>query len=101
MQSRSPRLTLVSGPAASGKSRWAEHLAQSSGLPVLVLATGPNLPDDPSWQRRVERHRQRRPAAWRTLEVGGGLSAALAALHPGLARYRFARHGGGSRGTPL
>lgn len=83
MQSRSPRLTLVSGPAASGKSRWAEHLAQSSGLPVLVLATGPNLPDDPSWQRRVERHRQRRPAAWRTLEVGGGLSAALAALQPG------------------
>lgn len=75
-----PHLTLVSGPAASGKSRWAEHLAQSCGRPVVVLATGPDLPDDLSWQRRLERHRQRRPPAWHTLEVAGELSAALRGL---------------------
>lgn len=74
------RLTLVSGPAASGKSRWAEHLAQTSGQPVVVLATGPDLPDDPSWQQRLQRHRERRPPSWRTLEVGGALSAALDSL---------------------
>jgi adenosylcobinamide kinase/adenosylcobinamide-phosphate guanylyltransferase len=72
-----PSLTLVSGPAASGKSRWAEHLAHHSGHPVVVLATGPDLPDDISWQDRLERHRQRRPPSWRTLEVGGDLSAGL------------------------
>ncbi len=72
-----PRLTLVSGPAASGKSRWAEHLAHSSGSAVVVMATGPNLPNDASWQRRLERHRLRRPPSWRTLEVGGDLTAAL------------------------
>ena len=77
MPARLPSLTLVSGPAASGKSRWAEHLAQSSGRPVVVLATGPDLPDDVSWQDRLERHRQRRPPSWRTLEVGGELSAGL------------------------
>jgi adenosylcobinamide kinase/adenosylcobinamide-phosphate guanylyltransferase len=75
-----PVLTLVSGPAASGKSRWAEHLAHRSGKAVVVLATGPNLPDDASWQRRLQRHRQRRPPSWRTLEVGGDLSAALRTL---------------------
>ncbi len=80
--SPSPLLTLVSGPAASGKSRWAEHLALSSGKAVVVLATGPDLPDDPSWQRRLQRHRQRRPPSWRTLEVGAELSAALRPLHP-------------------
>jgi adenosylcobinamide kinase/adenosylcobinamide-phosphate guanylyltransferase len=75
-----PHLTLISGPAASGKSRWAEHLAHSSGRPVVVLATGPDLPDDPSWQQRLQRHRQRRPPSWLTLEVGGDLSSALLSL---------------------
>ena len=71
-----PGLILVSGPAASGKSRWAEHLAHRSGRAVVVLATGPDLPDDASWQQR----RQRRPPSWRTVEVGGALSSALHAL---------------------
>ena len=75
-----PGLILVSGPAASGKSRWAEHLAYCSGKAVVVLATGPDLPDDASWQQRLRRHKQRRPASWRTLEVGGDLSAALLSL---------------------
>lgn len=76
-------ITLVSGPAASGKSRWAEHMAHSSGLAVVVLATGPALPEDPSWQRRLRRHRERRPPSWCTLEVGGELSAALLTMEPG------------------
>ena len=83
MPSAIPHLTLVSGPAASGKSRWAEHLAHTSGCSVVVLATGPELPDDPSWQQRLQRHRQRRPESWRTWEVGGNLSEALLALREG------------------
>jgi adenosylcobinamide kinase/adenosylcobinamide-phosphate guanylyltransferase len=76
------RLTLVSGPAGGGKSRWAEHLVAASGRPVIYLATGPALPDDPAWQARLERHRRRRPAAWGCREVGGDLAAALARLEP-------------------
>lgn len=78
-----PRLTLVSGPARSGKSRWAEHLAERSGLNVVYVATGPLLPEDPSWQARLEQHRRRRPAHWRSLEVEGALATALADLQPG------------------
>jgi adenosylcobinamide kinase/adenosylcobinamide-phosphate guanylyltransferase len=74
------RLTLISGPAGSGKSRWAEHLAERSGLAVHYLATGPQASGDASWQRRLERHRRRRPASWRCLEVGGALQEGLAAL---------------------
>ena len=70
-------LTLISGPSRSGKSRWAEHLAQSSGLAVTYLATGPDRPGDGGWQQRLQLHRQRRPAQWATLEVGGELEAAL------------------------
>jgi adenosylcobinamide kinase/adenosylcobinamide-phosphate guanylyltransferase len=68
---------LVSGAARSGKSAWAEQLAQTSGLSVIYLATGPSLPDDPSWQERLMRHRQRRPTTWRSEEVGACLPEAL------------------------
>jgi len=70
-------LILVSGPSRSGKSRWAEHLADRSGLAVTYLATGADRPSDQAWQQRVLLHRQRRPAHWTTLEVGGELEAAL------------------------
>ena len=78
-----PRLTLVSGPARSGKSRWAEHLARQSGLAVVYVATGPNLPQDQAWQRRLQEHRRRRPGHWRCLEVEGELAAALGPLQAG------------------
>ncbi|KEF43488.1 MAG: cobinamide kinase [Cyanobium sp. CACIAM 14] len=78
-----PHLTLVSGPARGGKSRWAEHLVASTALEVVYLATGPQLPDDPSWQERLRRHRDRRPGHWRCREVGGELAQALAALMAG------------------
>lgn len=75
--------TMVSGPAGSGKSRWAELLAEGSGLTVVYLATGPQRPDDANWQQRLERHRRRRPMAWHCREVAGDLGPALEQLVPG------------------
>lgn len=74
------RFTLVSGPAGSGKSAWAEHLAAGSSASVCYLATGPQLPEDRHWQEKLRRHRQRRPSHWRTCEVGLKLSDALQTL---------------------
>lgn len=73
-------LTLICGPAGGGKSRWAEHLASRSGRTVVYLATGPTLPDDADWQRRLEKHRRRRPPQWICREVGAELAASLAQL---------------------
>lgn len=77
------RCTLVTGPASSGKSQWAEVLAQRSGRQVRYLATGPQLPDDAAWQDRLQRHRQRRPASWQSHDVGFALSEAISACQPG------------------
>ena len=62
---------LITGPSRGGKSEWAEQrigeLAGAAG--ITYLATGPTLPDDAAWQRRLDRHRQRRPNHWRLVEA--------------------------------
>lgn len=70
-------LSLVLGPARSGKSRWAEHLARQSGRAVVYVATGGEGIGDPAWQARLDLHRRRRPDSWACLEVEADLAAAL------------------------
>lgn len=64
-----PQLTLVTGPARSGKSEWAEALAQRSGKSVVYVATAQVDATDLEWQTRIEQHRLRRPAHWATQHV--------------------------------
>ncbi|MBW4463676.1 MAG: bifunctional adenosylcobinamide kinase/adenosylcobinamide-phosphate guanylyltransferase [Nodosilinea sp. WJT8-NPBG4] len=63
------RISLVTGPARSGKSEWAETLAANSGQSVIYIATSNVDPTDLDWQKRVELHRDRRPAHWQLQEV--------------------------------
>ncbi|MGJ3508134.1 bifunctional adenosylcobinamide kinase/adenosylcobinamide-phosphate guanylyltransferase [Enemella sp. A6] len=64
-----PTCTLVTGGIRSGKSAHAEQLLGEA--PAIYLATGPVPgPDDADWQARVNAHRARRPASWRTVESG-------------------------------
>ncbi|MGP1383100.1 MAG: bifunctional adenosylcobinamide kinase/adenosylcobinamide-phosphate guanylyltransferase [Thainema sp.] len=60
---------LVTGPARSGKSEWAERLATQPHLPVIYIATAQTDPTDPEWQQRIEAHRQRRSQTWQTVEA--------------------------------
>ncbi|MFZ6773267.1 bifunctional adenosylcobinamide kinase/adenosylcobinamide-phosphate guanylyltransferase [Undibacterium sp. SXout7W] len=67
--------TLIFGGARSGKSAYAEQLAQQSGRrsdqtaahrQVLYLATA--RADDEEMQTRIAHHQQRRPVDWKTLQ---------------------------------
>ena len=66
------RLILVSGPARSGKSRWAEHLLHHHPV-VTYVATAATRPDDRDWQMRLKAHRKRRPDHWSVAESGAEL----------------------------
>lgn len=69
------KLILVTGGVRSGKSRFAEELAASAGEQVLYVATGQAWDEETS--RRIERHRERRPAHWGLQEVADSLSEVL------------------------
>ncbi|GAB6157541.1 bifunctional adenosylcobinamide kinase/adenosylcobinamide-phosphate guanylyltransferase [Desulfotomaculum varum] len=60
------KLILVLGGSRSGKSRFAENLAQQLGEKVLYIATATVY--DEEMARRVQSHRSRRPAVWDTVE---------------------------------
>ncbi|MFM7887398.1 MAG: bifunctional adenosylcobinamide kinase/adenosylcobinamide-phosphate guanylyltransferase [Pseudanabaena sp.] len=62
-------ITLVTGATRSGKSEWAEHLAKRSQKSVIYIATATRYPDDAEWEARLQKHSDRRPESWQTLEV--------------------------------
>lgn len=66
----SHRLVLVIGGACSGKSAFAQSLAEQAGGEVCFLATAEG--GDAEMRRRIHRHRSSRPREWKTLEMEGG-----------------------------
>lgn len=78
------KVILVSGPARSGKSEWAETLAIQSGKAVVYIATATQNSADAEWNQRIEQHQKRRPEDWVTLEVPTELSATLADAQPNI-----------------
>lgn len=66
MSSRS-NITFILGGARSGKSSYAQSLAEESGQSVTFIATAQALDDEMSV--RIQKHRAERPASWETLEI--------------------------------
>jgi len=66
------KLTLILGGARSGKSSYAQSLAEETGKPVTYLATAQALDEEMS--ARIQKHRVERPPTWETLEIPLGIS---------------------------
>ena len=62
---------IVTGASRSGKSEWAEQLlvSKAANNPICYVAPGNLYPDDASWQKRLDLHRQRRPSYWQLMEL--------------------------------
>lgn len=62
-------LTFITGAVRSGKSLFAEKLAEKSGRRVFYMASMQILEADQEQVARVKMHRDRRPASWTTIDV--------------------------------
>lgn len=65
----------VLGGARSGKSRYAQQLAENSGLDVVYIATA--WAGDDEMHARIALHQQQRPAHWRLIEEHEHLAKVL------------------------
>ncbi len=60
------KTTLILGGARSGKSSYAEELAEQSRFNLVYIATGE--PSDEEMRARIDHHRDRRCEKWETIE---------------------------------
>src|SRR5215207_1314475 len=67
------RSTLILGGARSGKSSYAQSLAEATGKSVTFIATAQALDEEMS--TRIQKHRAERPANWETFELPGDLAS--------------------------
>jgi adenosylcobinamide kinase / adenosylcobinamide-phosphate guanylyltransferase len=74
------KLIFILGGARSGKSAYAQRLAEDRGGSVTFIATA-TVSDD-EMAARIRKHQQERPAGWVTREIPHGVAAALAADPP-------------------
>ncbi|MDP2663754.1 MAG: bifunctional adenosylcobinamide kinase/adenosylcobinamide-phosphate guanylyltransferase, partial [Dehalococcoidia bacterium] len=63
----SKRFVVVLGGARSGKSCFAQQIAERISQNVLFVATAEAL--DEEMRARIAEHRKMRPTTWRTLEA--------------------------------
>jgi len=76
------RLILILGGARSGKSKYAQDIAQQIGRDsVLFVATA--RAGDEEMKARIEKHRQERSSGWKTLEAPRNIGRAIEDGHDG------------------
>ncbi len=74
-QTKRDRVILILGGVRSGKSRYAQRLAERASR-VTFVATAERR-DDEEMLKKIERHRGERPSHWKTIEEPLNLARAV------------------------
>jgi adenosylcobinamide kinase / adenosylcobinamide-phosphate guanylyltransferase len=75
------RLTFILGGARSGKSAYAQRLAEQHGGQVTFIATA--TAGDDEMAARILKHQKERPANWVTREIPHGIASVLTSAQTG------------------
>jgi adenosylcobinamide kinase/adenosylcobinamide-phosphate guanylyltransferase len=78
----SSTITLILGGARSGKSSYAQRMAEESKETVTFLATAQALDEEMS--TRIQKHRAERPAGWDTLELPTQIASHIPRINTGI-----------------
>lgn len=66
------KIFLFLGGSQSGKSLFAENCARKWNR-VIYYATGGQIENSPEWDLRIQKHKERRPEHWTTIEYPIGI----------------------------
>ena len=80
--SHSAKIILITGASSSGKSEFAEALAQQLDRSITYIATATMDENDREWQAKIIKHQQRRPKTWKTVMANTNLPAYLDRADP-------------------
>ena len=69
----SSKFIFITGGTKSGKSEFAEYIARKSNN-LTYVALSEKRPEDPNWQNKIAKHRNRRPKEWKVIETTDLLS---------------------------
>jgi adenosylcobinamide kinase / adenosylcobinamide-phosphate guanylyltransferase len=75
-------LTLILGGARSGKSSYAQSLAEAAETSVTFIATAQAL--DQEMSARIQKHRAERPATWETFEIPFDIASCVKQIKSGV-----------------
>ena len=75
MKKTAHKTILITGGARSGKSTYAQQMAEKLGGKVLFCATAQAL--DEEMHARIEAHKKARPASWDTMEAPSNVAVQL------------------------
>lgn len=76
-----PQITFIIGGAASGKSAYAERLAEAQRLPLTYIATAESYDDE--MRTKIAAHQARRGGMWSTVEAPRDVAGALGGVEEG------------------
>ena len=74
VKGHSGKIIFITGGTKSGKSQFAEYLAKESEK-LTYIALSENRRDDDDWQKKIIKHRERRPSNWDLIETTDLISA--------------------------
>ena len=68
------KIIFITGGTKSGKSEFAEYLGKKFQN-ITYIALSDSRHDDISWQKKIRKHRERRPKEWELVETTNLISA--------------------------
>ena len=67
-ETNSSNIIFITGGTKSGKSEFAEYLGRKIKK-LTYIALSDSMPEDINWQKKILKHRKRRPKDWMLIET--------------------------------
>ena len=80
-ENNSSNIIFITGGTKSGKSEFAEFLGRKIKK-ITYIALSDSMPEDINWQKKILKHRKRRPKEWMLIETNNLINTLKSEMGP-------------------